>query len=290
MAYIGNRPFDIMLASLLGAERPATEEELTCFLRGLLTADWEANDGAIRLKRDLTIEQVVGSILFDQTRVFLRTLIEDKGAPLTKTGNLNRAVILRLVERMAWPRRAVEDCRRVFPSKKFDEWDVPYLQYIRAISECAGLAVKRRERLLATKRTIALCDDALAGPLFHRLFTACFRRFNLGFLGGMPETPGVQYTIAVIFWRLSLKANDWIAAGKLPEEVFLPTVSAEIQHLNRWEGAEASALLVRVLEPLTWFGLLETDTPKDDHPRPSEDRKFRKTPLFDQFLSFVFKP
>jgi hypothetical protein len=276
-----------MLTSLLGADgRPATKEELHQLIQSLLHADWETEESPIRLKGDLKLEQVAAARFFDQSRVFLRALAEDRGVSLTALGRINRAGVLRLIERMAWPRAAAEFARKVFHSKQFNEPDIEPLHHIRIVCECGKLTIKRRGRLLATKQAAALCADAQAGWLFRRLFIAFFQCFNLDYLSGFPATPFVQQSLGVILWRLSLTANDWIAAGKLPREVFLPRVSGQITQLDTWPDAEAGVLVLKVLEPLCWFGLLEGDTRDDDYDRRFGSQKYRKTPLFDQFLSF----
>jgi hypothetical protein len=290
MSYIDNRILAILLPSLLGADgRRLTPEELDRFIRCLLAADWESADSPIRLREDLTLGQVTSSRFFDQTRIFLRLLAEDKGMALTARGNLNRAGVAKMVEHMAWPRATAEYARKVFHSKKFDEPDIAPLHHIRIVCECGKLTFKRRGLLLATRKARALCEDAAAGRLFRHLFIAFFRRFSLDYLSGFPETPFVQDSIGVILWRLSLKAPDWIPAGKLPPEVFLPQVRDQITRTDPWPSAESGILVLKVLEPLCWFGLLQGDTRDDDDLRPFEDRKYRKTPLFDQFMTFIWQ-
>jgi len=121
------------------------------------------------------------------------------------------------------------------------------------------------------------------------LFYTLFRNFDLGFLSMYRETPLVQDSMAVILWRLQLVARDWVTADGLPQEVFLNSVREELQAASISETVEADVLQWEVLEPLLWFGLLESDQPLDRWLRQAEP-KYRKTPLFDRFLSFIYLP
>jgi len=145
--------------------------------------------------------------------------------------------------------------------------------------------------MLATKKAVVLCSDAQSGMLFRHLFVAFFRLFRLDYLSHFQETPFIQYSIAVILWRLSVVAQDWIVAANLPREVFITPVSRQIRAtFPKIADAESWMLVSKVLEPLCWFGLLEKNVSDQGEAKNLRDRRFRKTPLFDQFLSFEFKP
>jgi len=95
--------------------------------------------------------------------------------------------------------------------------------------------------------------------------------------------------MAVILWRLQLVADDWATAEQLTGRVFLYSVSDQIKAVSPWPTAEAAVLADEVLEPLTWFGLLECDQPLERWLRRDKP-KYRKSPLFDRFLSFNYLP
>jgi hypothetical protein len=281
------------MASLLADDNrwPQTQEEQDRFIRDLLDTDWDTDNGAIRLRSDLTLEQVAQATFFDHSRQFLRLLADERGAPLTATGNLNRACVAHMIERLPWLKQASEDSVRLVTSMKFNEEDLLPLHYVRVVCECGKLTIRRRGRMLATKKAAVLCDDAQAGALFRRLFDAFFRRFSLDYLSYFPETPFIQHSIAVILMRLSFVARDWIAAANLPREVLIRPVSQQIRvTFPKIAHAESWMLVIKVLEPLCWFGLLEMNTSDQKNADYFSDTKFRKTPLFDQFLSFEFKP
>ncbi len=268
--------------------RPATMGDLDRCVRSLLAAEWNAPDSPIRLRNDLSLDDVKQARFFDQTRLFLQLLTENKGAPLTAAGNLNRAYVAQMVERMDWPRQYMKRFERL-RMKKVDEADVSPLNIIRVVCECGYLVTRRRHRMYATRKARALCEDALAGSLYHHLFVAFFQSFNLDYLSGFRETPLVQDSIAVILWRLSLVADDWIAVTRLPEQVLLNQVREQIAKTfpsPYMSDQDAWILNFHVLEPLEWFGLLENDAPDDEPFHRHEKMRFRKTSLFDRFMRF----
>jgi hypothetical protein len=267
-----------------------SEEELKQTMYSLLTANWESDGGPIRLRGDLTLTQAATSRLFDQTRLFLKLLHEDKGAQLTPQGNLTRASVAGLTERMPWPREHMEGLDRTL-TKVVNERDVYPLHIIRIICECGGLTTKRRNRLTASRKAIALSADDQAGDLFRHLFVTVFRRFNLDYLSPFErETPEVQNSIGVILWVLWMGARHWSSDEDLARAALLPYVRQKTDAVSPLPDASAWVLDNEVLQPLVWFGLLECNVADKDRFDPDKVRKFRKTPLFDQFISFHFKP
>jgi hypothetical protein len=75
------------------------------------------------------------------------------------------------------------------------------------------------------------------------------------------------------------------SGGLTPHTLFFLQGGSKLPH-----SKACGVLVLKVLEPLCWFGLLERDTPEDDWRGPFSERKFRKTALFDQFIHFVGPP
>jgi len=65
------------------------------------------------------------------------------------------------------------------------------------------------------------------------LFLAYFRRFDLHYDFHLRDVPGIQQTIAVIFWRLDTVARDWKPVRGLTPEILLPGV---LNQLRRSDG------------------------------------------------------
>jgi hypothetical protein len=270
--------------------RPATKADIDAFIAQLLKADWNAPNSPIQLAEDLSLDDVKQVLFFDQARQFLRLMDENKGAPLTATGNLNRAYVGQMLEKMDWLRRYVEPLKRGGLFKVFDEGDVMPLGVIHGVCEYGKLVGKRKNRAFVTTKGRELCADAHAGSLYRLLFLTLFQQFDLDFLSGYRETPFVQDSMAVTLWRLQMVAGDWMAADRLPREVFLTSVLEQASAAATLPDMETTILRHEVLEPLVWFGLLESDKTEDEWYRLRAQPKFRKTPLFDRFLSFIWLP
>ena len=111
-----------------------------------------------------------------------------------------------------------------------------------------------------TARCAHLLTDKETGPLFVRLFTGCFRKFNLGYAyNQMIDTKSLQTCSGYTFFRLATEAVDWRSIDSLYPEVFLPAVRDELEFemANRSWRKPAEAAADRVLKPLMDFGLLE---------------------------------
>jgi len=270
--------------------RPATKADVDAFIAQLLKADWNAPNSPIQLANDLSLDDVKQVLFFDQVRQFLRLMDENRGAPLTATGNLNRAYVAQMIEKMDWLRRYVEPLKRGGLFKVFDEGDVMPLGVIHGVCEYGKLIGKRKNRAFVTTKGRELCDDTQADRLYRLLFLTLFRDFGLDYISGYRETPLVQRTLAVILWRLQMVARDWIAADRLPLEVFLTRVLEQARAVSTMSDMETTILRHEVLEPLVWFGLLESDQTEDEWYRLRAQPRFRKTPLFDRFLTFIWLP
>jgi len=270
--------------------RPATKADVDAFIAQLLKADWNSPNSPIQMADDLPYEDLKTVLFFDQCRQFLRLMDENRGAPLTATGNLNRAYVAQMIEKMDWLRRYVEPLKRGGLFKVFDEGDVMPLGVIHGVCEYGKLIGKRKNRAFVTTKGRELCDDTQADRLYRLLFLTLFRDFGLDYISGYRETPLVQRTLAVILWRLQMVARDWIAADRLPLEVFLTRVLEQARAVSTMSDMETTILRHEVLEPLVWFGLLESDQTEDEWYRLRAQPRFRKTPLFDRFLTFIWLP
>ncbi|MCX6841921.1 MAG: hypothetical protein NTX53_06560 [candidate division WOR-3 bacterium] len=270
--------------------RPATKADEDAFIAQLLKADWNAPDSPIRLADDLSLDDVKHVLFFDQARQFLRLMDENKGAPLTPTGNFNRVYVALMLERMDWLRRYAKPLLEGGLCKVINEGDIMPLGVLHGVCEFGKLVHKRRNRVFLTNKARDLLADAQAGSLYRQLFITLFRAFSLDFLSGFQPTPFVQHSIAVILWRLQLVARDWIALNQLPREVFLNAVSEQVRAVSIWPEVEPDVLRGEVLRPLLWFGLLECDHAEDEWHHRGVVLRFRKTPLFDHFLTFDYLP
>lgn len=242
----------------------------------------------MKLRADLPVADVAEARLLNQTRLFLKLMAEAGSAPLTPGGYLKRAYVARMIEQMEWPRAYMAQ----FPPgmfKKVDEFDAKPLDIIRRLCECAGWVRHRRDALYVPKRVLGLLDDGKTSWLYRELFITFFRRFNIWHLFTDEAAPAVQQTAAVTLWRLSVVAGNWIRLQDMPKEILIDGVR-DVMVRSDLPGWELVVLDHLMLRPLSWFGLLERDGPEDQLAEEAAQTRFRKTALFDRFITFCSPP
>jgi hypothetical protein len=119
---------------------------------------------------------------------------------------------------------------------------------------------------------------ALQAVLFHITFWYLdLAYFTWSSYDGWP-----QRDTGLILWSLSVAAHDWQSPERLTRLCAIPP--GEL-FAGPWDTA-ASTLEARLLRYLTWFGLLERREAEREPGQVVARRWYRKTALFDRFLSF----
>ena len=243
----------------------------------LIDADWEEPASAVRLDATLTLDELAGSRTLHNARLLLELLGAEGEVKATPKGNLPRAFVAGFRERM----RAPEDRWALPEPKILNEEDVWSLHIPRILLELAGM-VKRRKGLFSLTRTgERLAAEGRAGELFAALFRVHFRRFNLGYLSRARDVPEFQFSVAYSLFRFGQVGWEWSTRHELAERIVLPGVG---EGIVRNPLLELLPLVVehRFLGVLEEFGLAEVQAPDE----PGGRRFYRKTPLYDRFLSF----
>jgi hypothetical protein len=260
-------------------------EGFDAFSRGLLVANWEHPDGALRLSAGLLLADLAEADFFMNTRTLLSALSKEEGAPATATGNLSRAFVGSIFERLKLSKPYRDSVRKV--CKVVNEQDVWPLHLARVVAECAGLMARRKKRFQLTKPGRALLPDETAGALYRRLFLAYFRRFDLHYDFHLRDVPGIQQTMAVILWRLDTVARDWTPVRGLGPQILLPGVLDQLHAaMMSPHDTEEWILAGYVLYPLYDLRLLERK-PRSEWPSVTERDHIRISPLWRKFLSFA---
>ena len=84
------------------------------FLIRLLQAEWDQPGGPLWVNADLSLIDVENALNFQNTRILLGTLADEKdGVPATAAGNLNRQFARRMFEAMHIPNVLRESTRHV---------------------------------------------------------------------------------------------------------------------------------------------------------------------------------
>lgn len=269
----------------MSAERPSRrllgvpDFQLT---QGLLWVDLRDPAGRARLREDLTLAELEPSIQLANARLFLREL-GTAGVPATAKGNLSRAFVLAMHERMRFTEHDSEWRQYVKVNK---EDDVRSLHVLRVVLTVGGLVRKYRGRFVATRKGAELAADERAGALQAHLFRTFFGAFNLSYLDRFDDST-FQSTVAYALYMLRQIGDEWCTLAELRRVAqlglsFMAETDEKRDRDRQWMFER------RLLRPLETFGLLETraSPSPEDAGRWSRDFEVRKTPLFDTFIGF----
>jgi hypothetical protein len=266
------------------APEPGGPLAFDAFVRGLFQADWEAATGPMRFSSSLNLSDLATAPFFQNTRILLAALAAEQGTPATATGNLNRAFVGRLFDRLDLSARFRDSIRKC--CKVVNEQDLWPLHLTRVVAGCAGLVAKRNKRFQLTRAGRELLPDDQAGALYRRVFLAYFRRFNLQYDFPLRAVPLIQESMAVILWRLDSQARDWTPARGLARQVLMPRAFEQLHASMRSPYDKEEWILGGyVLEPLSDLGLIERK-PRSEWAAIAEHDEIRTSALWRKFISF----
>jgi hypothetical protein len=235
---------------------------------------------ALRLASDLTSGELAASAVARNTLILLGQAAEADGLKLTVTGNLSRAVVAEMVDLIEWPSFDRNEAFRFH--KVVNEPDFLPLFFVRQVAELANLVAPERGHLRPTPFGRKMLDRRQQQALQAILFHLTFWHADLGFLGRGLHGSWPQADIGVVLWSLSIAASDWQSSETLTRLCTIP----ERGVVEATWDIGSLAMEARVLRPLLWFGLLDYRSEKDPDARVDERHCYRKTSLFDRFLSF----
>jgi hypothetical protein len=223
---------------------------------------------------------------YQNARLFLLTLQEQQDTAATGSGNLTRAFVAQMFNRLALSplvRERILKCNKVI-----NEQDLWMLHLARVVSQCAGLVKLRGKRFRVTKEGVRLLAESYAGELYRKLFISYFREFNLNYDFFLRDVPGIQQSMAVIFWRLDDVVQDWRSVRNLAPQILLPRVLQKMHEaMVSPYDKEEWILSGYVLEPLREFGLIECKRSEIERwPRITEEDSIRLSPLWKKFIAF----
>jgi hypothetical protein len=265
---------------------PGVPHPFDAFVRRLLEADWESTTGPMRFSASLTLSDLADAAFLHNTRVLMAGLAAEQGTPATATatGNLTRAFVGKLFDRLTLSAHSRESIRAV--CKVVNELDVWPLHLARVVAECAGLLARRNKRFQLTKAGRELLLDEQAGALYRRLFLAYFRRFNLQYDFHLRDAPFIQQSFAAILWRLDTVARDWTPVRGLARHILLRAVFEQLHAAMKSPYDKEEWILDGyVLRPLFDLGLIERKPPSE-WPSVTENDQIRTSALWRKFITF----
>ena len=236
--------------------------------------------GAIRLATDLTKDEIEQSAVARNVLILLLAASVGVGLKLTSTGNLSRAVVAEMSKRFWWPefeRSTAFEFNRVV-----NEPDFLPLHFVRHLTQAATLLRKHKGHLKTSPAGRRMIEEPNVQALQALLFHVAFWHFDLGVLGRSLHHGWLQRDTGIILWCLSVSANDWQLPAHLSRLCTVPINGVLDQE---WDTA-SYAVEAQILRPLQWFGLLEHREEKDGAGTFSRRHFYRKTAMFDRFLSF----
>lgn len=256
-------------------------------MRGLLHDEWDEPQSTIRLNHALPLEDVETTPYFDMGRMLLNVIVEQGGVRATKAGNLSQAVVMHICKAKEWPA-----CVRGMIPKyktKLREEDLRSLHYLRIMLELSDCIKQRKGRFVPTGKGRRLAEPGNAGDFYAELFKTHFREFNLDYVDGMPECSIVQLMAGYAFLGLQRHANVWVSAPEITPFLFTAHAIRDMEKAAGKASAAERYATLRILRPLLCFGLLEMQAEEDDWILAIDRCRYRKSPLFDRFLSFHLK-
>jgi hypothetical protein len=243
--------------------------------RRLLESDWEADESAVRIRSDLSLEELAGAEVLANARTFLGLAIDRGGLGATQKGNLKVEVVKTLVER--W--QSDDDLFHFITERgtRLIEDDVDPVHRLRVVLKLAGLLRKRGPRFEPTRKGRELAAPEGAGELYALLFRTWFRKFNLAY-DRVTAWPELQQQVAFTLYRLPRVAHDWRSPDQLLPQVVLPFALDRAPADEPYLGGRAEGVLAhQLLDPLVGFGMLERR--REPEHGISRDGWFRVTPL-----------
>lgn len=247
----------------------------------LLAWDWEGQESAVQLDGTLPPAALESSRTLHNARLLLALLGERGEVKATPKGNLPRATVAELRERMRWPadyRDLAGDARKIV-----NEEDVSLLHRTRILLQLAGLIKRRKGVFSLTRAGERLREERRVGELFATLFRTHFRVLNLAILDGVGPAPLFKRTIAFAIHRFGLVGEEWRTRAELKRLLLLPVVRREVPPEERFDPLDI-AIENRLLRPLEGFALAEMEVLPREPGNWREVHRYRKSALFDRFL------
>jgi hypothetical protein len=236
--------------------------------------------GPLRLASDLAVEELQQSPAARNALILLRAASEGPGLKMTATGNLARSVVAEMCDRFTWPDFDKADAFEL--NKVVNEPDFLPLFFVRHVAQAGKLLHRYRGHLRVTAAGRRMLEEPDRRALQAVLFDIALWHLDLGYFGLGPHPGWPQRDAGIVLWSLSIAANAWQPRERLTR---LCTIPNNDLLEKPWDSA-SYAMEARILRPLHWFGLLEHREDDIAGSRFEKRQLYRKTALFDRFLSF----
>jgi hypothetical protein len=228
--------------------------------------------------------------MMEKLFLLLVSEIGEKGVKTTVTGNLPRAVVFSIAEKVLDKKELEMLTDGGFIRSETDWLD---LHVTRIIAVCSGMVRKIHGRFVVTKSCQQLLRRSGMSEIYPRLFKAYIMKFNWAYLFRMVDTRFTQTSFAYSLYLINLFGSDWRSASfyedahlkafpqLIEEGEYVGHGSAEEQ--IRWSYTQS---IFNKLGRL--FGLVELSR---NETRFSVTKfEVKKTKLFDELVRFNVTP
>lgn len=252
----------------------------------LIQSDWRTPGSALYLNENLTRESLAESRYCMDALRFLALIEREGGLKLTAKKNLNRESVKLLLDEECFPDVNRAELDSYF--KVLNETDVRQIHMTHILLQDSKLTRHFKGKLLLTKAGSRILKEGRAGQLQCHLFESLFQVLNLAYQDRMPDYPGIQSTIAFIFYAIHARAQQPVGSVELMGAAFMPGVSEEFK-ISPYFDHSLLAFYTRVLKPLEAFGLIHLTVFGDAYDRDQTRDTVQVTPLFNEMLKFTLK-
>lgn len=235
-------------------------------------------DPSILLNESLGMAELVGSPLCFNGMKLLAYARDNDGIQLTKSGGFFRKLVEWAAEDFHWPDYEADKLYSI--NKVLNEQDFPPLAVMHDLMRASRLLRHAKGRAKLTKDGKAILGDY--GRLQALLFDTYFTGLDLSEYERFPVAlaeADIAHCVGVVDNRL----NEWVPVGDFTRWCI------PVDAIKTWRvSPETDAclhVLLRVVRPLSWLGLLEKDV--GAHGQRIEDWRLRKSPLFGRFVRFI---
>ena len=201
---------------------------------------------------------------------------ENGGIPLTKSGAFNRKFVHWAAVEFDWKDYTADHLYQI--NKVLNEDDFLPLMVMHDLLGMAKIGRHYKGKFVLTPKGRKLIGDHR--QLQQSLFQTLLYDYNLGNLDRIPDDnhPDWQIYMGV----MDREIVDWVTIGHMLNVFY--GMEIEGKDFSSSEFRAAMWFSSRVVRPLVWLGLLESE--ERDFRTTIYERKIRKTPLWSKWLRF----
>ena len=241
---------------------------------------FNAAESPIQIQYSEHAAEIGRSHIFANLKVFL-TLISEGRVCVDPDSSLTSDSLELLLKTTHWPNYDYELIKGL--SRPLHEGIIGPLDFLKALAlECDLIQIEEGQ-IEIRDNGLRMLKNQTDVALVRRVFEAIFSKVNPRNLTKLAH-PWVQEQSGIMLWALSITADKPRSAKELTRYCFVPPKQFFDHRLSTLDIYMRAVFLA----PLTWLGLLETQTVEVSDANV-QGFLYKKTALFDQFIQFDFE-